>query len=158
MMTSPVPGAVPLMEGPPAGAPQAVPEEGPPSDKQKHPLLKWLSFRPRELVSPHYLYMPYNPRPPLYLYFNYPPLLCGPGHVYPCGKVKTCWNGCAGGAPGFGPPGPGPGYAAAGPAPAGIVAPGQAPYPTHPAANPGSFITPPAMYGVPSETSSGPVP
>jgi hypothetical protein len=44
---------------------------------------------------------PYNPQPPLYVYFLYPPTVDGPGHHYYC--PRGCWcngtpGGCKGGA------------------------------------------------------------
>ncbi len=74
--------------------------EGPYPPTPKPPLVKWLSYRPLQLTCWYYLCMPYNPRPPLYLYFGYPPPLCGPHHPYPFGKLTNCWNGhCQAGPP-----------------------------------------------------------
>jgi len=77
-----------MNSGPP---PMAAPAED--SGKDKISLVGYFAHRPCQLTSPHYLYMPYNPRPPLYLYFLYPPLLEHGPHEYPPNQCKNCWNG-----------------------------------------------------------------
>jgi hypothetical protein len=70
----------------------------PGGEKPKPNILGWLMFRPKEMTSIHYLCMPYNPRPPLYMYFSSPPPFEGPGHPYPYVKVRNCcWGTCSAG-------------------------------------------------------------
>ncbi len=74
-------------------APVAAPAEGPPAGKDKVNLVGFFTYRPCSLTGPGYLCMPYNPRPPLYLYFLYPPLLERGPHQYPPDTCRNCWNG-----------------------------------------------------------------
>jgi len=47
-------------------------------------LCTWLTFHPCRVTNLHYQCVPYNPTPPLYAYFLYPPVVDGPGVAYPC--------------------------------------------------------------------------
>lgn len=79
-------------------APACAATDGPCEAKHKPQVLNFFCYRPRQMTSIHELCMPYNPRPPLYLYFRYPHPLEGPGHPYPYCSGGYCHKGgyCAG--------------------------------------------------------------
>ena len=53
-------------------------------------LAAWLSYHPCRVTNLYYQRVPYNPQPPLYTYFFYPPVVDGPGVAYPCCNRRHC--------------------------------------------------------------------
>jgi hypothetical protein len=82
---------------PPVAVVEAPGHPGACCDHRKHDsclecLVRYFSYCPCQLTSIHELYEPYNPQPPLYLYFLHPPVLEGPPHTYPCCAKNNCWS------------------------------------------------------------------
>lgn len=71
------------------------PSARPEVDKNKLKFLSFFTYRPKEMTSMHDLCMPYNPRPPLYMYYFYPHPIEGLPHPYPYGKSKGWCSTCA---------------------------------------------------------------